>query len=108
MRACHERGTIASGGSRKGWPEFFVAIGVAALFFALGPLVRSFGQAADEKPDPSHSHPGTAGLGEHYLMLVNTAIARQMDARKFSQFEKSPYDALAVSFSDAYDTTPPP
>jgi hypothetical protein len=47
-------------------------------------------------------------LGEHYLMLVNTAMARQMDARKMAQFDRSPYDGLAVSFSDAYDTAPVP
>jgi hypothetical protein len=45
-------------------------------------------------------------LGDHYLMLVNTAIANQMDAPKLAQFERSPYDGLAVSFADAYDTSP--
>jgi len=47
-------------------------------------------------------------LGDHYLMLVNTAMARQMDAQKMEQFDRSPYDGLAVSFSDAYDTSPAP
>ena len=45
-------------------------------------------------------------MGEHYLMLVNTAIASQMDAPKLAQFDRSPYDGLAVSFADAYDTSP--
>jgi len=45
-------------------------------------------------------------LGDRYLMLVNTAIAKQMDATKMAQFDRSPYDALAVSFADAYDTSP--
>src|ERR1700722_8024625 len=45
---------------------------------------------------------------DHYLMLVNTAIARQMDAQKLAQFDRSPYDGLAVSFSDAYDVSPVP
>ena len=41
-------------------------------------------------------------------MLVNTAIARRMDAQKLAQFDRSPYDGLAVSFSDAYDVSPVP
>ena len=45
-------------------------------------------------------------MGDNYLMLVNTAIARQMDAPKLAQFDRSPYDGLAVSFADAYDTSP--
>ncbi len=49
-----------------------------------------------------------ATLGDHYLMLVNTAMAKQMDAPKMAQFDRSPYDGLAVSFSDAYDTSPVP
>jgi hypothetical protein len=47
-------------------------------------------------------------MGEHYLMLVNTAMASQMDATKLAQFDRSPYDGLAVSFSDAYDVSPVP
>jgi hypothetical protein len=54
--------------------------------------------------------PGRAPLpppmGKHYLMLVNTAIANHMDAPKLTQFDRSPYDGLAVSFADAYDTSP--
>jgi len=45
---------------------------------------------------------------DHYLMLVNTAMARQLDSRKLAQFDRSPYDGLAVSFSDAYDVSPVP
>ena len=47
-------------------------------------------------------------LGNHYLMLVNTAMADQMDAPKMAQFDRSPYDGLAVSFVNAYDTSPVP
>jgi hypothetical protein len=50
----------------------------------------------------------TPQRNNHYLMLVNTAMARQMDAQKLAQFDRSPYDALAVSFSDAYDVSPVP
>jgi len=45
-------------------------------------------------------------LPNHYLMLVNTAMASQMDAPKMAQFDHSPYDGLAVSFAGGYDTSP--
>jgi hypothetical protein len=45
-------------------------------------------------------------MGDDYLMLVNTAIAGQVDATKMAQFERSPYDGFAVSSADAYDTSP--
>jgi hypothetical protein len=47
-------------------------------------------------------------LGDHYLMLVNTAVASYMTEDKFRQFEKSPYDGIAVAFLHAYDTSAPP
>jgi hypothetical protein len=47
-----------------------------------------------------------SGMVGNYLLLVNTAIANQMDAPKMAQFDRSPYDGLAVSFADAYDTSP--
>jgi hypothetical protein len=43
----------------------------------------------------------------HYLMLVNTAVAPYMTEDKFRQFDKSPYDGLAVAFHHAYDTSSP-
>jgi len=47
-------------------------------------------------------------LGDHYLMLVNTAVASYMTEDKLRQFDKSPYDGLAVAFLHAYDTSEPP
>lgn len=47
-------------------------------------------------------------LGDHYLMLINTAIVSQMSPEKFAQFEKSPYDGVAVAFLHAYDVAPVP
>jgi hypothetical protein len=47
-------------------------------------------------------------MGGHYLMLVNTAVAVRVDAQKMSQFDRSPYDGLAVAFLDAYETSPVP
>jgi len=49
-----------------------------------------------------------APLGQHYLLLVNTAIASMMDEARFRQFDKSPYDGLAVAFLHAYDTSEAP
>src|SRR5215475_4960998 len=45
-------------------------------------------------------------LGGHYLLLVNTAIARQLKPQDISAFDKSPYDGLAVAFHYNYDTAP--
>jgi len=59
-------------------------------------------------PARSISAPRTGGLPDRYLMLVNSARAEQMDALKLAQFDRSPYDGLAVAFLDAYDTTPVP
>lgn len=47
-------------------------------------------------------------LGDHYLLLVNTAIASMMTLGKIAQFDKSPYDGLAVAFLHAYDTSSVP
>jgi len=47
-------------------------------------------------------------MGDHYLMLVNTALAEKMKPEMLAQFDQSPYDALAVAFSWNYDTKPAP
>lgn len=47
-------------------------------------------------------------LGDHYLMLVNTAIAQFITDDKLRQFDKSPYDGIALAFLHAYDTSAPP
>jgi hypothetical protein len=47
-------------------------------------------------------------LSDHYLLLVNTAVVSRMDTRKMAQFDRSPYDGLAVAFLDAYETSPVP
>jgi hypothetical protein len=70
------------------------------------PLERSIPQGVAARPAATASMPTTDRLGNHYLMLVNTAVANQMDAPKMAQFDRSPYDGLAVSFADAYDTSP--
>jgi len=45
-------------------------------------------------------------LGDHYLLLVNTAIARLLKSGDLAEFEKSPYDGLAIAFHYNYDTAP--
>ncbi len=57
-------------------------------------------------PVASSSRSTVDRLGDHYLLLVNTAMANQMDAQKLAQFDRSPYDGLAVSFAGAYDASP--
>ena len=47
-----------------------------------------------------------APLGTHYLLLVNTAIARQLKPQDIAEFDKSPYDGLAIAFHYNYDTAP--
>ncbi len=76
-------------------------LAVVALF-ALALAVA----ASDLAADPSHSAENP--LGDHYLLLVNTAIASMMTPEKISEFDKSPYDGLAVAFLHAYDTSPVP
>jgi hypothetical protein len=67
---------------------------------------RGVSQKQPIKSAASASTPTTERMGDHYLMLVNTAMANQMDARKLAQFDRSPYDGLAVSFAGAYDPAP--
>ncbi|MGD0305061.1 MAG: hypothetical protein ABSC71_09550 [Candidatus Acidiferrales bacterium] len=52
--------------------------------------------------------PSAKPLGDRYLLLVNTAVASMMTDEKLTQFDKSPYDGLAVAFLHAYDTSPVP
>ena len=70
------------------------------------PQQRSATQEYPAEPAAAPSASKSDRLREHYLMLVNTAVADQMDTSKIAQFDRSPYDGLAVSFADAYDTSP--
>ncbi|MGD0906547.1 MAG: hypothetical protein ABSA96_03130 [Candidatus Acidiferrales bacterium] len=80
---------------------------------AVSLLRASFDTSGGEQAGMSRNKSAAAGtnraaarLGNHYLMLVNSAVASQMDGQKLAQFDRSPYDGLAVSFEDAYDTSP--
>lgn len=83
-----------------------IALVATALLTFLSEI-NSFGQDKVEKALPP-SLARFARLGDHYLLLVNTAMAKQMDVAKVAQFNRSPYDGLAVEFSGAYDTSPVP
>ena len=67
---------------------------------------HSIPQKEPAGPAAAASTSPTDRLGNRYLMLVNTAMANQMDAPKMAQFDRSPYDGVAVSFADAYGTSP--
>jgi hypothetical protein len=86
-----------------------IEIGALGLSHAalLNPLKgRGIAQEQPSNAAATSSASTADRLGNHYLMLVNTAVANQMDAQKLAQFDRSPYDGLAVSFADAYDTSP--
>src|SRR5882672_3342682 len=63
-------------------------------------------RTAREVAVPAISNGPTSSLGAHYLLLVNTAIARQLKPQDISAFDKSPYDGLAIAFHYNYDTAP--
>lgn len=74
---------------------------------ALNAAHKKINSAALPKAEISNSVDLAAKrMGDHYLLLVNTAIAFMMNSDKMSQFEKSPYDGIAVAFWHAYDTSP--
>ncbi len=80
-----------------------IACGLLLLSIPLQLALPMIGAASPQngkskKPELSHS----------YLLLVNTAIASMLDAPKLKQFDKSPYDGLAVAFLHAYDTSDVP
>jgi hypothetical protein len=77
----------------------FVGPAAIAFLFAFAPVANSVHRSGTE---------GKRALPNHYLLLVNTAIAFMMDEGKFRQFEKSSYDGIAVAFLHAYDTSDVP
>lgn len=108
MRALRKQPTAKPGGLPKPCLRPLFIVIVVAVLACFVPEMHLFGQAKIEKPSSPSSRSKADGLGDRYLMLVNTASAKQMDATKAAQFDRSPYDGLAVSFSGAYDTSPAP
>jgi hypothetical protein len=93
-----------------GWRA--IASFVAALFIAgwLSSLAGGFAAVTNAQPELMREDKRTANnsMGDHYLMLVNTALAEKLKPEMLVQFDQSPYDALAVAFSWNYDTKPAP
>jgi hypothetical protein len=95
---------------------YFRALRRTLLLGCLACLVAIWtARAAQKPPDDRHAPPSLLGkgkpanqIGDHYLLLVNTAIAQFMTDDKFRQFDKSSYDGIAVAFLHAYDTSPVP
>jgi hypothetical protein len=55
------------------------------------------------------AQPGVTNVAvSHYLLLVNTAIARLLTPADIAEFDRSPYNGLAVAFWHAYDSSPAP
>ena len=80
---------------------------IAITTFVIVALNQS--RHANDLTQTSTNSPHVArGLGGRYLLLVNTAIAFQMDEPKLRQFNKSAYDGIAVAFLHAYDTSEVP
>jgi hypothetical protein len=96
--------------------NFFQALRRILLLICLTSLVANGTPGAAQKPsDARHApanlpgaHNANKQMGDHYLLLVNTAIAQFMTDDKFRQFDKSSYDGIAVAFLHAYDTSPVP
>jgi len=86
------------------WAAGRWAIGHAAALTAVVALLLGFLVL------PASASPQSTGdrSGDRYVMLVNSAVAGQLDAQKLEQFNRSPYDGLAVAFLDAYDTVAVP
>jgi hypothetical protein len=87
-------------------------ISLAVLSYALGLSQRSVAAENATKPASSRamesatlSSNSAKSMGDHYLLLVNTSIASMMTSEKLAEFDKSPYDGLAVAFWHAYDTS---
>jgi hypothetical protein len=101
VRGKPQRRISRAGGSAKSLLFCSASIAVAAALLSCIIEIESLAKSV------ANSSRSTVGcLGDHYLLLVNTAMADQMDAPKLAQFDRSPYDGLAVSFAGAYDTSP--
>lgn len=122
MRGHPQRWIPSPGSLPKSSLPYLIFLFLAAAFSTGFFQFEAYGRAQTESLSPQQernipqeypaksvapaSAPAGDRLREHYLMLVNTAVADQMDASKIAQFDRSPYDGLAVSFADAYDTSP--
>ncbi len=87
-------------------PRVFLAL--LAIFASVIAVPNPSGHASDAIPISPSSPQIAHGRGDPYLLLVNTAIAFQMNEAKLRQFDKSAYDGIAIAFLHAYDTSEVP
>jgi hypothetical protein len=87
--------TVSSAANVSAWPECTDQKMPTASVSPAPPNASTSGNAQTGK-----------SLGQHYLLLVNTAIARLLKPADFAEFERSPYDGLAIAFHYNYDTAP--
>lgn len=78
---------------------------VLMLILLFGFAVRS---VECDSQRPGEASRVSAHSTDHYLLLVNTAIAQFMNEDKLRQFDKSYYDGIAIAFLHAYDTSTVP
>lgn len=94
--------------SERGFP-LYIALFFASLLLA-GSInagdTRNWGGYPPQKNAPTAGAGKGSGLGDCYLLLVNTAIARQLKNADLTEFDKSPYGGLAIAFHYNYDTAP--
>jgi hypothetical protein len=90
-------------------PRLLLSVSFLSLLTA-GLLAGADNAGVNDEPlSVSHTHDAKdKSTPNHYLLLVNTAIASYMTEDNFRQFDKSPYDGIAVAILHAYDTSAPP
>jgi hypothetical protein len=105
--------SVTKPGNRKkniSWRAIISFSGALIIAACLLCVAGGFAAVRNAQTDLMRDDSRTAGkpMGDHYLMLVNTALAEKMKPEMLVQFDQSPYDALAVAFSWNYDTKPAP
>ena len=92
------------------WRAILSFLGGLLVAAYLSSLAGGLAAASSAQPELVHegSQPANNPMGDHYLMLVNTALAEKLKPEMLVQFDQSPYDALAVAFAWNYGTKPAP
>lgn len=85
---------------------FLAALFVMSTYFLERASERTHREQSSTTAAPSVESVSSGPLGDHYLLLVNTAIARLLKPEDTAEFEKSPYDGLAIAFHYNYDVGP--
>jgi hypothetical protein len=88
-----------------------VVVGLLTLLCVINPLIALALQATSvaKSGEINSTRQGETSVATaHYLLLVNTAIARLLTAADIAEFDRSPYNGLAVAFWHAYDSSSVP